>query len=66
MLRMKATGGAESEGFEPSVRFHVRMFSKHVLSASQATLRLIRAANVEKDFYSSKMFALSRKTYLQG
>jgi hypothetical protein len=40
MLRMKAIGGAESEGFEPSVRFHVRMFSKHVLSASQATLRV--------------------------
>ncbi len=31
---------AEKEGFEPSVRFPVRMFSKHVLSASQASLRI--------------------------
>ena len=29
---------AESKGFEPLVPFPVRMFSKHVLSASQATL----------------------------
>ena len=29
---------AESKGFEPLVQFPVRMFSKHVLSASQATL----------------------------
>ena len=29
---------AESEGFEPSVQFPIRMFSKHVLSATQATL----------------------------
>ena len=28
---------AEREGFEPSVRLPVRMFSKHVLSASQAS-----------------------------
>jgi len=27
---------AVREGFEPSVRFPVRMFSKHVLSATQA------------------------------
>ena len=32
---------AESKGFEPLVPFPVRMFSKHVLSASQATLRAI-------------------------
>ncbi len=31
---------AEKEGFEPSVRLPVRMFSKHVLSASQASLQL--------------------------
>lgn len=30
---------AEKEGFEPSVQFPVRMFSKHVLSATQATLQ---------------------------
>ncbi len=30
---------AVKEGFEPSVRFPVRMFSKHVLSASQASHR---------------------------
>ena len=30
---------AEKEGFEPSVQFPVRMFSKHVLSATQASLR---------------------------
>jgi hypothetical protein len=28
---------AVKEGFEPSVRLPVRMFSKHVLSASQAS-----------------------------
>ena len=32
---------AEKEGFEPSVRLPVRMFSKHVLSASQASLRFL-------------------------
>jgi hypothetical protein len=32
---------AESKGFEPLVPFPVRMFSKHVLSASQATLHLL-------------------------
>ncbi len=31
---------AEKEGFEPSVQFPVRMFSKHVLSATQAPLQL--------------------------
>ena len=42
---------AESKGFEPLVQFPVRMFSKHVLSASQATLRCFQAdANV--NFYS--------------
>ena len=30
---------AESEGFEPSVQLPIRMFSKHVLSATQATLQ---------------------------
>ena len=30
---------AESKGFEPLVPFPVRMFSKHVLSATQATLQ---------------------------
>ena len=30
---------AESKGFEPLVQFPIRMFSKHVLSASQATLQ---------------------------
>ena len=29
---------AESKGFEPLVQFPIRMFSKHVLSATQATL----------------------------
>jgi hypothetical protein len=31
---------AESKGFEPLVQFPIRMFSKHVLSATQATLQL--------------------------
>ena len=31
---------AEKEGFEPSIQFPVCMFSKHVLSASQASLQL--------------------------
>jgi hypothetical protein len=31
---------AEKEGFEPSEQFPVRMFSKHVLSATQAPLQL--------------------------
>ena len=30
---------AESKGFEPLVQFPIRMFSKHVLSATQATLQ---------------------------
>ena len=34
------TINAESKGFEPLVQFPIRMFSKHVLSASQATLQL--------------------------
>ncbi len=34
---------AEKEGFEPSVQFPVRMFSKHVLSATQASLRFCSA-----------------------
>ncbi len=29
---------AESKGFEPLVQLPIRMFSKHVLSATQATL----------------------------
>ena len=33
---------AESKGFEPLVQFPIRMFSKHVLSASQATLQAQR------------------------
>ena len=33
---------AESKGFEPLVQFPIRMFSKHVLSASQATLHRLR------------------------
>ena len=33
---------AESKGFEPLVQFPIRMFSKHVLSASQATLHAQR------------------------
>jgi len=36
---------AEKAGFEPAVRLPVRMFSKHVLSASQAPLQN-RKANV--------------------
>ena len=32
---------AEKEGFEPSEQFPVRMFSKHVLSATQAPLQLL-------------------------
>ena len=30
---------AESKGFEPLVQFPIRLFSKQVLSASQATLQ---------------------------
>ncbi len=30
---------AESKGFEPLVQFPIRMFSKHVLTATQATLQ---------------------------
>ena len=37
---------AEKEGFEPSVRLPVRMFSKHVLSATQASLRFFCIANL--------------------
>ena len=43
---------AESKGFEPLVQFPIRMFSKHVLSATQATLhnknlyRFLAVANV--------------------
>ena len=33
------TKKAESKGFEPLVQFPIRMFSKHVLSATQATLQ---------------------------
>ena len=32
---------AESKGFEPLVQFPIRMFSKHVLSATQATLQML-------------------------
>ncbi len=39
-LRPEFIFAAESKGFEPLVPFPVRMFSKHVLSASQATLLL--------------------------
>ena len=35
---------AESKGFEPLVQFPIRMFSKHVLSASQATLHAQRTS----------------------
>ncbi len=34
------TKKAESKGFEPLVQFPIRMFSKHVLSATQATLQI--------------------------
>ena len=37
-LRPELVFAAESKGFEPLVPLPVRMFSKHVLSASQATL----------------------------
>ena len=37
---------AEKEGFEPSVQLPVRMFSKHVLSATQASLRFFCIANL--------------------
>ena len=49
---------AESKGFEPLVPLPVRMFSKHVLSATQATLlnnvflndrcSVIASANIEQ------------------
>ena len=38
-INQKIYNLAESEGFEPSVQFPIRMFSKHVLSATQATLQ---------------------------
>ncbi len=44
---------AEREGFEPSVPFPVRQFSKLFLSATQASLQnplFFGSANVEKDF----------------
>jgi hypothetical protein len=42
---------AEREGFEPSVPFPVRMFSKHVLSATQAPLLLLTKECKCKDVY---------------
>jgi hypothetical protein len=39
---------AERAGFEPAVQLPVRMFSKHVLSASQAPLRLVFKKRVQK------------------
>ncbi len=36
---LKKSNFAESKGFEPLVQFPIRMFSKHVLSATQATLQ---------------------------
>ena len=41
-------GVAESKGFEPLVQFPVRLFSKQVLSATQATLQ----CNICKSFCS--------------
>ena len=47
---------AESKGFEPLVQFPIRMFSKHVLSASQATLQAQRTclylSGCKCNFYS--------------
>ena len=44
------TKKAESKGFEPLVQFPIRMFSKHVLSATQATL--------QNSIYKNKNFSL--------
>ena len=41
-------GVAESKGFEPLVQFPIRLFSKQVLSATQATLQ----CNIYKSFCS--------------
>ncbi len=38
ITELRYTPSAESKGFEPLVQFPIRMFSKHVLSATQATL----------------------------
>ena len=45
-LRYTPKNTAEREGFEPSVPFPVRMFSKHVLSASQASLLAFKRAQM--------------------
>ncbi len=52
-LRYTPKNTAEREGFEPSVPFPVRMFSKHVLSASQASLLAFK--RVQKYDYLFKM-----------
>ncbi len=62
---------AEKEGFEPSVQFPVRMFSKHVLSATQASLRLLFLNKLNKYlkikcanlifFFNSKVFIANFK-----
>jgi hypothetical protein len=43
---------AEREGFEPSVPLPVRQFSKLILSASQAPLRVL----VFKPYYNKSLF----------
>ena len=52
--------GAVRAGFEPAVQLPVRMFRKHVLSASQAALLAIpflkRCANVETKSALTKLF----------
>ena len=57
---------AERGGFEPPVRFPVRMFSKHVVSATHPSLRLNvialkRIAKLDKNNYYPN--AKSKKNY---
>ena len=56
---LRSSCEAEREGFEPSVPFPVRQFSKLFLSASQASLRSISAprfgsANIVKQYSRQK------------
>ncbi len=49
---------AEREGFEPSVQFPVRQFSKLVLSASQPPLRFLGSAKIHFVHQFANIFSL--------
>ena len=51
---------AESKGFEPLVQLPIRMFSKHVLSATQATLQAQRTYLYLSGCKYSFLFSISQ------